>query len=147
MAVSDLLYACFNWPLCATEGMPIGTEFVTEPCASVICKLGMHLRGTSQVVPVLSFILIPADKYTATSVFAHENLNVFEEKHSSDFVSFDLDDTICFWCAVPPEHQGCVTRRTSILLKFEGQIISTVFSDSRQSTGNTKNPSSFLMFY
>ena len=68
MAVSDLLYACFNWPLCATEGMPIGTEFVTEPCASVICKLGMHLRGTSQVVPVLSFILIPADKYTATSV-------------------------------------------------------------------------------
>lgn len=54
--------------------------------------------------------------------FPYENLDVFEEKHSSSFVSFDLDDTICSWCAVPPGHQTCVTGRTSIVQKFEGQI-------------------------
>lgn len=69
MAVSDFLCACFNWPLCATEGMPTGTEFITEPCASVVCKLGMYFRGKSQVVSLLSFVLIAGDKYTVPTVF------------------------------------------------------------------------------
>ena len=47
-----------EWPLCATEGMPTGTEFITETCASVVCKLGMYLRETSQVVSLLSFFLM-----------------------------------------------------------------------------------------
>lgn len=65
MAVSDLLCACFNWPLYATEGMLTTRVFITEPVASVVCKLGMYFRGISQVVSVLSLILIAVDRYVA----------------------------------------------------------------------------------
>ena len=65
MAVSDLLCACFNWPLYATEGMLTRRVFITEPVASVVCKLGMYFRGISQVVSVLSLVLIAADRYVA----------------------------------------------------------------------------------
>ena len=122
MAVSDFLCACFNWPLCATEGMPTGTEFITEPCASVVCKLGMYFRGTSQAVSLLSFVLIAGDKYTVPTVFITKILMFSRKNILLASVSFDLDDTICFWCAVPPGHQTCVTGRTSIVQKFEGQI-------------------------
>ncbi|XP_078370430.1 neuromedin-K receptor-like [Oculina patagonica] len=65
MAVSDLLCACFNWPLYATEGMLTSKVFITEPVASVVCKLGMYFRGISQVVSVLSLVLIAVDRYVA----------------------------------------------------------------------------------
>ena len=65
MAVSDLLCVCFNWPLYATEGMLTSRVFITEPVASVVCKLGMYFRGISQVVSVLSLVLIAVDRYVA----------------------------------------------------------------------------------
>ena len=65
MAVSDLICACFNWPLYATEGMLTSTEFITEPLASVVCKLGIYFRAVSQVVSVLNLVLISVDRYAA----------------------------------------------------------------------------------
>lgn len=58
MAVSDLLCSCFNWPLFATEGLLTRKEFITGPLAVVVCKLGMYFRGVSQVVSVLSLVLM-----------------------------------------------------------------------------------------
>ena len=68
MAVSDLICACFNWPLYATEGMLTGSEFITEPFASVVCKLGLYFRGISQIVSVLSLVLISVDRYAAIAL-------------------------------------------------------------------------------
>lgn len=68
MAVSDLICACFNWPLYATEGMLSGSEFITEPFASVVCKLGLYFRGISQIVSVLSLVLISVDRYAAIAL-------------------------------------------------------------------------------
>ena len=65
MAVSDLICACFNWPLYATEGMLTNTEFITEPLASVVCKLGICFRAISQVVSLLNLALISVDRYAA----------------------------------------------------------------------------------
>ena len=65
MAVSDLICACFNWPLYATEGMLTSTEFITEPLASVVCKLGIYFRAVSQVVSVLNLVMISVDRYAA----------------------------------------------------------------------------------
>ena len=65
MAVSDLLCACFNWPLYATEGMLTSRVFITGTLATVVCKLGMYFRGISQVVSVLSLVLIAMDRYVA----------------------------------------------------------------------------------
>ena len=65
MAVSDLLCACFNWPLYATEGMLTRRKFITGSLASAVCKLGMYSRGVSQVVSVLSLVLIAVDRYIA----------------------------------------------------------------------------------
>ena len=65
MAVSDLLCACFNWPLYAAEGMLTTRVFINGPVATFMCKLGMYFRGISQVVSVLSLILIAVDRYIA----------------------------------------------------------------------------------
>ena len=65
MAVSDLLCSCFNWPLFATEGLLTRKQFITGPLAVVVCKLGMYFRGVSQVVSVLSLVLIAIDRYFA----------------------------------------------------------------------------------
>ena len=65
MAISDLLCSCFNWPLYATEGMLTSRVFITGPLASLVCKLGMYSRGVSQVVSVLSLVLIAVDRYIA----------------------------------------------------------------------------------
>ncbi|XP_078370285.1 neuromedin-K receptor-like [Oculina patagonica] len=65
MAVSDLFCACFNWPLYATEGMLSSKVFITEPAASVVCKLGLCFRVISQVVSLLSLVLIAVDRYVA----------------------------------------------------------------------------------
>ena len=65
MAISDLLGSCFNWPLYATEGMLTTRMFIIDPLASIVCKLGLYLRGISQVVSVLSLVLIAVDRYVA----------------------------------------------------------------------------------
>ncbi|KAJ7381841.1 neuromedin U receptor [Desmophyllum pertusum] len=65
MAISDLFCGCFNWPLYATEGMLTSRVFITEPLASVVCKLGMYFRVISQVVSILSLVLIAVDRYVA----------------------------------------------------------------------------------
>ncbi|KAJ7385074.1 Galanin receptor type 1 [Desmophyllum pertusum] len=65
MAISDLLCGSFNWSLYATEGMLTRRVFITEPMASVVCRLGMYFRGISQVVSVLSLVLIAVDRYVA----------------------------------------------------------------------------------
>ena len=65
MAISDILCSCFNLLLYATEGMLTSRVLITEPSASVLCKLGMYSRGVSQAVSVLSLILIAVDRYIA----------------------------------------------------------------------------------
>lgn len=65
MTVSDLLCTCFNWPLYAAEGMLTTKVFITGRVATFVCKLGMYFRGISQVVSVLSLILIAVDRYVA----------------------------------------------------------------------------------
>ena len=65
MAISDILSSCFNWLLYTTEGMLTTRVLITEPSASILCKLGMHSRGVSQVVSILSVVLITIDRYIA----------------------------------------------------------------------------------
>ena len=65
MAISDILSSCFNWLLYTTEGMLTRRVLITEPSASILCKLGMHSRGVSQVVSILSLVLITIDRYIA----------------------------------------------------------------------------------
>lgn len=63
MAVSDLLCPFFNWPLYASEGMLTPNTLISEPWASSVCKLGMYFRAVSQVVSVLSLVLIALDRF------------------------------------------------------------------------------------
>ena len=66
MAVSDLLGpTLFNWLLYASEGMLTPNIFINEPWASPVCKLGMYFRVVSQVVSVLSLMLIALDRFVA----------------------------------------------------------------------------------
>ena len=65
MAVSDLLGPFFNWPLYASEGMLTTTVLINEPSATVACKMGMYFRIVSQVVSVLSLVLIAVDRFIA----------------------------------------------------------------------------------
>ena len=66
MAVSDLLGpTLFNWLLYASEGMLTPNIFINEPWASPVCKLGMYFRIVSQVVSVLSLMLITLDRFVA----------------------------------------------------------------------------------
>ena len=65
MAVSDLLGPLFNWPLYASEGMLTPNILINEPWASPVCKLGMYFRVVSQVVSVLSLMLIALDRFVA----------------------------------------------------------------------------------
>lgn len=65
MAVSDLLGPFFSWPLYASEGMLTTTVLINEPSATVACKMGMYFRIVSQVVSVLSLVLIAVDRFIA----------------------------------------------------------------------------------
>ena len=65
MAVSDLLGPLLSWPLYASEGMLTPNIFIHEPWASVACKLGMYIRAVSQIVSVLSLVLIALDRFVA----------------------------------------------------------------------------------
>ena len=121
MAVSDLICACFNWPLYATEGMLTGSEFITEPFASVVCKLGLYFRGISQIVSVLSLVLISVDRYAAIALSPSEDYDAVQEKRPPDFAVF-LDFTSCLWSSLLILHKGCETERTSILPNCLEQI-------------------------
>ena len=65
MAISDILSSCFSWLLFTTEGMLTTRVLITEPSASILCKLGMYSRSVSQAVSVLSLVLITIDRYFA----------------------------------------------------------------------------------
>ena len=65
MAISDILSSCFNWLLYTTEGMLTRRVLITEPSASILCKLGMYCRGVSHAVSVLSLALITVERYIA----------------------------------------------------------------------------------
>ena len=65
MAISDILCSFFNWMLYATEGMLTSRVLIAEPSSLVLCKLGMYSRAVSQMVSVLSLVLIAVDRYVA----------------------------------------------------------------------------------
>ena len=65
MAISDIVSSCFNWLLYTTEGMLTRRVFITEPSTSILCKLGLYCRSVSQVVSVLSLVLITVERYIA----------------------------------------------------------------------------------
>ena len=65
MAVSDLLGPLFSWPLYASEGMLTQNILISEPWATNVCKLGMYFRAVSQIVSVLSLVLIALDRFVA----------------------------------------------------------------------------------
>ena len=66
MAMSDLVSACFTWPLFAIEGMLNGASLITNPSFVVpVCKLAMYARGVSQMVSILSLLLVAADRFRA----------------------------------------------------------------------------------
>ena len=65
MAVSDLLSALTNWPLYATEGMLSRKSVMKDSMATFVCKLGMYSRTFSQMVSVLSLVLIVVDRFIA----------------------------------------------------------------------------------
>ena len=65
MAVSDLLSALSNWPLYATEGRLLGKHLIDDPVATVVCKLSLYFRSVSQVVSVLSLVVIVVERFIA----------------------------------------------------------------------------------
>lgn len=65
MAISDFLYPFFNWPLYASEGMLTPNILISQPWASFACKLGMYFRAVSQVVSIISLVLIALDRFIA----------------------------------------------------------------------------------
>ena len=65
MALSDFLYPFLNWPLYTSEGMLTSNILISEPWATLACKLGMYFRVVSQVVSVLSLVLIGVDRFIA----------------------------------------------------------------------------------
>ena len=65
MAFSDLLGPLFNWLLYFSEGMLTPTVFISGTLASSVCKLGMYLRAVSQIVSILSLVLIALDRFVA----------------------------------------------------------------------------------
>ena len=65
MAASDLVSALTIWPLYATEGMPSRKKLMDEPMATVLCKLGQYSRSVSQLVSIVSLVLIVVERFIA----------------------------------------------------------------------------------
>ena len=66
MVVSDILSSSNNWPLYATEGIIIRKPMIDSSVATIVCKLGHHLRSVSLAVSLLSLLLVVVDRYIAT---------------------------------------------------------------------------------
>ena len=65
MAVSDLFTALTIWPLYATEGMLSRKQLIDEPMATVVCKLGLYSRSVSQLVSIMSLVVIVVERFIA----------------------------------------------------------------------------------
>ena len=65
MAVSDLFSSLTVWPLYATEGMLSKKHLIDEPMATVVCKLGQYSRSVSQLVSIVSLVLIVVERFIA----------------------------------------------------------------------------------
>ena len=65
MAVSDFLGPFFSWPLYVSEGMFTRNVFISGSWALAVCKLGMYFRAVSQIVSVVSLVLIALDRFVA----------------------------------------------------------------------------------
>ena len=65
MAVCDLLRPFFSWPLYVSEGMLTRNVFISGSWALAACKLGMYFRAVSQIVSILSLVLIALDRFVA----------------------------------------------------------------------------------
>lgn len=65
MAVSDLFSALAIWPLYATEGMLSKKKLIDDPMATVLCKLGQYSRCVSQLVSIVSLVLIVVERFIA----------------------------------------------------------------------------------
>lgn len=65
MAASDLFSALIIWPLYATEGMLSRKKLMDEPMATVLCKLGQYSRSVSQLVSIVSLVLIVVERFIA----------------------------------------------------------------------------------
>lgn len=65
MAISDIFGSCFNWLLYAVEGMLTSRTLINGHSAPILCKVGMYSRAVSQLVSVLSLVLIAFDRYIA----------------------------------------------------------------------------------
>ena len=97
MAISDILCSCFGWLLYATEGMLTSRVLITEPSAIVLCKLGMYSRGVSQVVSVLSLVVITVDRYIAV-VFPFKTTTSDQEKVRPILLLFTWIIPVAFFC-------------------------------------------------
>ena len=98
MVISDILCSCFGWLLYATEGMLTSSRvLIKEPSASDLCKLGMYSRAVSQVVSVLSLVLITVDRYIAV-VFPFKTTTLDQGKVRLILLLFTWLIPIAFCC-------------------------------------------------
>ena len=65
MAISDIFGSCFNWLLYAADRMLTSRTLINGHSAPILCKVGMYSRAVSQLVSVLSLVLIAFDRYIA----------------------------------------------------------------------------------
>ena len=79
MAASDVLCSYFSWLVYATEGAITGRMWISDPLASVLCKIGIYVRVTSQIVSVLSLVAIAVDRYFAI-VFPLRTTSMHKER-------------------------------------------------------------------
>ena len=79
MAISDIFGSCFNWLLYAVEGMLTSRTLINGHSAPILCKVGMYSRAVSQLVSVLSLVLIAFDRYIAV-VFPLKEISFGMEK-------------------------------------------------------------------
>ena len=79
MAASDVLCSYFSWLVYATEGAITGRMWISDPLASVLWKIGIYVRVTSQIVSVLSLVAIAVDRYFAI-VFPLRTTSMHEER-------------------------------------------------------------------
>ena len=135
MAISDILSSCFNWLLYASEGMLTSKLLITEPLASVLCKLGMYSRIVSQVVSVLSLVLIAVDRYIAI-VFPLKTTLVDQRKVRLSLSMFT-------W--IVPIALGCPYLIYTKVVKVDNQLFCRLLWDLKSAT--IMNLVGFFVFY
>ena len=67
MAVSDFLASLTSWPLYLTDEIITSKgSLIQGPLATPGCKVGVYVRSVSNVVSILSLVLIAVDRFIAT---------------------------------------------------------------------------------